>query len=237
MTASLSGPSNRVNFDPSLADLLNLLRKDIFLSFNCHAIATVQSFDSTNQSVTATINYQKVYQEADAVTGLYSQKPISYPIVIDCPVIVMKGGLAALTFPIAQGDSCLLLFNDRDIDGWIATGGVAAPQSQRLHAFNDAIALVGLSPFSAPILAYDTDRAVLSNDQAKVAVGPSLIEISNNVTDLKTCLNDLITALTTLTTAMSSATPSTVVAAIATPSGAATTALNLVKTTIGDLLQ
>ena len=49
----------------------------------------------------------------------------SYPVLTDCPVFSVSGGAGCLTMPVAAGDPCLVLFNDRDMDGWFATGDIA----------------------------------------------------------------------------------------------------------------
>lgn len=196
-----TSPLNRTNVNPTLQDVLNLLKKDILLNLNCHAIATVQSFDPVTQTLSATLNYKKTYLAPDAVTGVYSQISVNYPILQQCPVIVLQGGIGSLTFPIAAGDTCLLLFNDRDIDDWFTSGQVGPVATPRLHAFSDAIALVGLSPLVDPIINYDPARVVLSLGTTKVAVGDSKVEISNALFTLNGLLQDLVTEVKNLVNA------------------------------------
>lgn len=189
---------NKVPNEPSLSDLLSLLKKDIMLSLCAHHLGTVRSFDSVTQTATATINYKKTFFEFNEVSQTYSEKLVDYPTMLDCPVIVLGGGLSSLTFPISPGDECLVLFNDRDIDNWFA-GSVGGPvASSRFHSFSDAIILVGVHSLAKSIPTYDTIRAVLSNGQAMVGVGPSLIKIANNITTLNTLLQTLVTDLQTL---------------------------------------
>ena len=191
-------PLNKIPSDPTLMDVLNLHKKNILQGLNCHAIATVQSFDSTKQTLTATVNYTKTYFELDTVTKQYVPTQVNYPLLVDCPVVILSGGTCALTFPISQGDECLILFNDRDMDNWFASGSTTGPvATARLHSFSDAIALVGLNSTPNVIQNYDTTRAVLSNGTTLVGVGESLIKIANEMTTLKTVLNGLIDAIDT----------------------------------------
>lgn len=179
---------NKVIPDPDMKSLLDLFKQEIFISLNCHALATVQSFDSAKQTVKATLNYKRSF----------GGKLSDYPVLVDVPIIILTGGKAALTMPIASGDTCLILFNDRDIDNWFSGGQVAALASQRMHSFSDGIALIGLRSSKNPVDDYDEDRAVLKNDKAKVAVGASLIEISNNLYNLNSILQELVTEINTL---------------------------------------
>lgn len=192
--------ANLAQNDPSLRDLLDQLKKEILLTLSSHHIGTIQSFDKTNQTATVTINYKKTIFRLDASTGLYNGVLIDYPILIDCPVIALGGGDSALTFPIEEGDECLVLFNDRDFDNWFSGSLTSAPATPRLHSFSDAIILVGLRSLPNSLEAYDMVRAVLRNGSAMVGVGPTLIKIANNTTTLNTLLQTLVTDIKTLVT-------------------------------------
>jgi len=199
-------PLNAVPSDPSLKDLLDLLKKDILLSINTHHVGTIQSFNSAKQTATATVNYPKTYYQLNAVTGLYNPVLVNYPLLVDCPVICLGGGTTALTFPIQTGDECLVLFNDRAIDNWFSGGAGAALSSPRLHSFSDGLILVGLRSLGKVISNYDSTRAVLRNGTTLVGVGPSLVKIANQQTTLNTLLQSLISNVQSLVSAASSIT-------------------------------
>lgn len=193
--------------EPTLADLLNLFQKQILLDLNCHAIAQIQSFNAANQTVTATIMYKKSYLRKSA-DGTSSLQLIDYPILLDVPLIVLGGGPVKLTMPVAKGDECLILFNDRNIDNWFQSGQVGAVADGRLHSFSDGLALVGLSSLANSIEAYDTVRALLTNGTVKLGVNPSTnkVTLENGTTSLKTQLQNLCTQLSNLTSALSALT-------------------------------
>lgn len=176
--------------DPSLRELLDVIKEEVMIEINCHKLGTIQEFNFADQVCKATINYKK------KLNG----QLISYPVLIDCPAIILTGGKAGLTFPIKVGDTCLALFNDEDIDNWFSSGQVSDVSTPRRHAFTDAVVLVGVRSLQNKLAAYDTERAVLFNDKAKVAVGPSLIEISNDMTSLLQIINGLIDLLKTAVT-------------------------------------
>lgn len=190
---------SRKNTEPALMDVLNLLKKDIMLNLNCHAIAQVQSFDSAKQTISATMMYQKTFfTKGDGET--YSQVLKDYPILLDVPIVVMGGGNGHLTFPIAQGDECLILFNDRSIDNWFKSGQVVPVASSRLHSFSDGIAIVGLNSLKNSISNYDSARAVLFNGTTGVGVGAEKVKIYNQITTLNTLMASLIDAINAITT-------------------------------------
>lgn len=168
---------NQIPCDPDLADALNLLKKEILLGFNAHHVGTVQSFDSVRQVATATVNYKKTYFQLNAVSGLYNPVLVDYPLAVDCPAISLGGGAGAITFPVAQGDECLMLFNDRDLNTWFAGNPGAAVATGRLHAFSDAILLVGVRSLANVLKNYDTVRAVLRGGSAVIGANTSTNKI------------------------------------------------------------
>lgn len=193
---------NRTNSDVTFTDALNILKRNIFLNFNCHAIATIQSFDAETQLVTVSINYKKTFLRADPATGVYRNVLQEYPPVLDCPIICLQGGGSALTFPITQGDTCILLFNDRDMDAWHHTGQVGAINTQRLHSFADAIALVGIRSGNNPIPDYDPLNIGIK------ATGEARVKIYNDADTLNGLLQNLTTELQNLTSAIAAITVS-----------------------------
>lgn len=205
---------NIANSRPTLKDTLDLLAREIGLSTNCHALATVQSFDPDQQSVTATINYKKSFIQAN-LDGTTSTRLEDYAILVDCPVVIMQGGKGALTFPIEEGDTCLILFNDRDMDTWVQSGQIDAPPTSRLHSFSDGIALVGVRPFSKALSSYEEDRIALKTKLGTmISIGrdggphTGKVRVANAATNLGFILDTFLTSL-------SSATDPVVVAAAA----------------------
>jgi hypothetical protein len=91
--------------------------------------------------------------------GAFVSKEI--PLLRDCPVCWQGGGGAIATFPIAEGDECLVVFAARNIDSWFKNGSAAPgalwdPPSGRMHDLSDGFALVGVR--SMPN-AFDIDPA------------------------------------------------------------------------------
>ncbi len=215
--------------DPSLADLLKEQGRQLMLNMNCHALATIQSFNSDTQTVTATINYKRSMQRR-ATDGTYGIVYIDYPILLDVPVIILSGGAFQLTFPIAAGDTCMILFNDRDMDNWLESGQIGPVASPRLHSFADGVALIGLRPSSSPIANYDATRAKLFNGDTMVGVSAEKVKIANTLYTLNGLLQDLLTQIQAITvTCAAPASPSS------TPINAA--AISAIATQIGNLLE
>lgn len=174
-------PQNLIPNEMSLGDLLDLVKRDIFLSLNCHAIGTIQSFDSDKQTAQATINYKKTY--FDSELGSYKPVLVDYPQLIDCPVVVLGGGSGALTFPIAEGDECLVLFNDRDLDNWFGGSSGSAVATPRLHSFSDGLILVGVRSLANVIPSYAGNAVEIrtKDGSSKISVNTSTGAVTINV--------------------------------------------------------
>lgn len=67
----------------------------------------------------------------------------SLPLLIDVPVCFPNGGGFSLTFPIAAGDECLVVFAARCIDGWWQSGGVQGQAEARMHDLSDGFCIPG----------------------------------------------------------------------------------------------
>ena len=203
------------NFD--LADVLDAWKRSIFLDMNCHAVGKVKSFDSKTQIVSVQIVYTKQFTDIEDDSRLSSkivEKHEKYPILVDCPVMVLKGGGVSLKMPIKSGDECIVLFNDRSIDEWWDSGrNESNLDTNRLHTLTDAIAIVGLSSRPNALSGYSGTQAVLgdgsssikvgggeasiSGSSAQVSVG-SQVEIKNTAQNLKTILDALADAIQTV---------------------------------------
>ena len=163
---------------PNLASLLELFKGNLMMQLNCHQVGEIVSFDPSTQTAEVQIKMMKT-QNGELK---------DYAILLDCPCIVLSGGKGRLTFPISPGDSCLVLFNDRDIDNWFASGQKMQPRTERMHNYSDAIALVGLRNLQNKItdyvsdgtqLKYGNSTVTLKNGEVTIVDGSSTVVMSN----------------------------------------------------------
>lgn len=171
--------SKALNFGPKLtmASLMDLQKKGTMRQINCHQVGEIVSFDPATQTAEVKIK----------MSFLLNGEIKEYPLLLDCPCIILAGGEGALTLPIKAGDSCLVLFNDRDMDNWYSGGQTMPPRTDRLHDFSDAIALVGLRNKKNQIsgylaqgteLKYGSSTIKLENGKVTVTNGTSTVEVN-----------------------------------------------------------
>lgn len=184
-------PQNPVP-NPDLTALLDRMRLRVFLELNCHQWGIVKSFNAAAQ--TATVQVAVLRQVADTTTDPATLVPKAYPILLDVPVMILTGGKAGVTLPIAVGDTCLLLFNDRDMDEFWNSGSVVIPNSSRAHDFSDALAIIGFRTKANALTAYDTTKAKFYNDTTFITLGTK-IKAANATQSLHDVLTSFVTAV------------------------------------------
>lgn len=154
-------------------------RRDTQLSINCTQIGTIQSFDRSTQLATIKIAMKQVvgYDE----TGAKILR--DYPLLLECPVFTMFGGDDVITMPISSGDSCIVLFNDRQIDEWLNFGDGRPPSVSRVHDISDGIAIVGIRPLVNSIPNYIGGGIGINH-----AGGNSKIDLVDDLIDMAAAL-------------------------------------------------
>lgn len=181
---------------PKLPQLLENKKTEVKTEINCMAVGTIQNFDTTDQTVTVTVNYlRQIYGGALSSSDVLNNSTQAYPQILKCPLMILTGGNSYLTFPITVGDTCLIFFNDRDIDNWWSTGSSSSvPNSARVHDLNDAIVFVGIRSLAKSLTQYNTLGPQLTNGNAFVSVEDK-IKLSVAGGTLKAALDSLMTAL------------------------------------------
>jgi hypothetical protein len=134
----------------------------------------VQRYDPATNTVDVQPAIQRTFQD-----GVQN-----FPLLEGVPVHFPGGGGWTVTFPIAAGDECLLIFSERCINYWHVTGELRPGENYRLHDPSDAFALVGIRSQPRALPAIQTDGMELRDDARStyIKLGPGGIEIKGNVT-------------------------------------------------------
>lgn len=139
--------------------------------------AIIMSYDANTRTITAQIAIQRVFTDGEGLSG-----PMNLPPCVDVPVIFPGGGGYEITFPVKEGDECLLLFSERCIDSWFVSGEPNVPADYRQHDLSDAIAIVGLKSLAK---ATPTDNAGMNIGSATNKISITDDDISITVNDVK----------------------------------------------------
>lgn len=135
------------------------------------------------------VSYNFVTQKATVQPALnqkYSDdEVVKLPIIHNVPVIHPASGNASITFPVKVNDTVLLVFAERSLEEWLQNGNQVAPDDPRQNDLTDAIALIGLNPFSNPSNAENNDDMLLCYDGSKIRLKPDgVIEAEATQIDL-----------------------------------------------------
>jgi hypothetical protein len=153
-------------------------------------VGVVQDYDANKRTCTV----------QPAVNGKIRQPDGSWvrtqlPLLKDCPVQFPCGGGVTLTFPVALGDECLVVFSSRCIDTWYARGFLSEgasiatpnpgndPPEYRMHNLSDGFALMGFRSLARQVPA-DPVNAVLTSDDggASISLNPTTHAVAIHTT-------------------------------------------------------
>lgn len=124
------------------------------------------------------------------------------PVISNVRVMWLESGGASLTFPVQRGDGCLLVFSESSLDRWLDEGGVVLADDVRRHSLQDAVAIMGLEPFSEGTQAENNEDVLLTFGDSRfrirgngdiemetgggvfrlTAAGDAVLEVDGNVT-------------------------------------------------------
>lgn len=155
----------------SQVEIIDLMQKKISSSIRVAMPAIIESYDYKTCKASIKIDMQELYHDDTA---------LDYPVISNVPVIFTRSGGASLTMPVTRGDTCLVMFLDRNINSWLLGSSRQKPQSTRMHHLNDAVAIMGLSPFTKPSSAVNNTDVLLSYDGSQVTLKPKgVVEIQS----------------------------------------------------------
>ncbi len=155
----------------------------------------IQSFDAV--AMTCVVQ-PSIMSRVSAKDGTVTD--LALPLLLDCPVQFPSGGGVTLTFPLAQGDECLVVFASRCIDSWWQSGGVQTQAEARMHDLSDGFVLAGVRSQPRVITNISTTAAQLRTDDgaAYIELDPAghvaKIKASNIILDGPVHITGITTA-------------------------------------------
>ena len=117
------------------------------------------------------VSFDKATQTASIQPALRRRKGnenIQLPILQDVPVYFMGGKSGGVTFPVASGDECLVVFADACIDAWFQNGTVSNVISVRQHDYSDGFAFVGFRSLPNKLTDFPDEPAFWGNKESDI---------------------------------------------------------------------
>lgn len=120
--------------DATQTELLEVAKRNAMVDTRVSLPAKIIAFDKATKTATVEICMQMV---------LGDDSFEDYPPLVDCPCVFTRGGGFHAVHPYSAGDSGLVLFSDRCLDGWFESGKTAPPMDYRIHSLSDAYFIGG----------------------------------------------------------------------------------------------
>ena len=131
-----------------------------------------------------------VIESYDSETGLARVRPSlkersgsetqasSYPIITGVPVVFPRTKTVGIKLPLKRGDSGVILFSERSLERWIASGGGEVdPEDTRKFHLSDGMFIPGLYPKGQTLRGKgSSDDLELINGTTSIMVKPDGFE-------------------------------------------------------------
>ncbi|WP_079218937.1 Gp138 family membrane-puncturing spike protein [Herbaspirillum robiniae] len=157
--------------ETALREAFDGLRSGIWTALPC----IIESFDAVAQTCSAQPTIKMLVRQLDGTIS-----SASLPLLLDCPVQFPGAGGCSLTFPVAQGDECLVVFASRCIDSWWQSGGVQEQAELRMHDLSDGFAVLGFRSRPRALPNISATSAQLRSDD-----GATFIDLNSETGEIK----------------------------------------------------
>jgi hypothetical protein len=147
-----------------LLELLDSIISNKLANLNFCQPASIISYDYRTK---------KAVVQPDLNTKYNDGEIIEMPQIHNVPVVHPAAGRASITFPVEVGDKVLLLHSQRSLEDWLKNGNKQTPDDPRQFDLTDAVAIIGLFPFSSTSAAENNTDLLISYDGSKVKLKPS----------------------------------------------------------------
>lgn len=147
----------------NISELLNVIIANKLADVNICIPAKIVSyqFKTRKASVQPLIN-QKYNDDEELVL----------PVIHNVPVMHPCSGGASIIMPVDVGDIVQLTFSQSSLEEWLQNGEQVTPDDPRQNDLTDAIAQLGLRPFSQEVVATSADDLVIDYDGSTITMHP-----------------------------------------------------------------
>lgn len=144
--------------EPTLSTLIIDAIQSRLLDFHVMLPCKITKYTASENTVEVAILLKDQQPNLDGTVEL-----AEFPPILDVPVMFQRCAGGWLTWPLAVGDTGMVLFADRSLSNWSQTakGEIVDPKDLGMHNFSGAVFIPGLTPPKNPIESPDEDNVVL----------------------------------------------------------------------------
>jgi hypothetical protein len=159
-------------------ELLNIVMANRIADMHICMPGKITEYDYTKQRAKVQPALNQTYNDGEEIV---------LPIIHNVPVIHPAAGGASITFPVNVGDNVLLVFSERSLEEWLNVGDKVTPDDPRQNNLTDAVAHLGLNPFSTTSPAANNTDLLIKYDGSEVKLKPSgIIDINATEANITT---------------------------------------------------
>lgn len=160
--------------DPTLTDVLSLLKRSVQADVRTHIPARVITYNVDTQEASVSVESLTVIPNRNDPTDRNAETVLP-PIRIDGVQVAWQRTAAGyVTFPLLPGDTGYLEIFDRSIDTWRKAGVAADPGLDHMHNLSDCVFVPGLWSKVNPIPATDQTASVFHGTLMKIGRAATL---------------------------------------------------------------
>ena len=182
--------------DPTLAEALADAFEARLLDVHVSMICRVTAYDASTQRVSVQAVNQRAYVDESDETQVEN-----FPVFQDVPVAFAGTATDNITWPIAVGDTCVVVFSENSNGAWLRRGGGPIdPQDYRRHSLSDGTAWFGVRDFAHPLRLVPTDAVVITA-ATELRLGDQSASGAAAAVALRSTLDEFMSVLSTVTDA------------------------------------
>lgn len=132
------------------SDVLDARFDAALLDLHTALPGVVKSYDATKQVADIQPTIKRIDRDENGTKVV-----LDPPVISSVPILWPRAGGYFVTFPLAPGDSVLLVFCESELGAWLDSGQVAHPGDEGRHTLSGAVAIPGLFPVAGALGAGD----------------------------------------------------------------------------------
>jgi len=181
----------------SLSEILQKAIDENLVNLHTAMPGIIESYDEDTQLANVQPALKRVFN--------IDQSAVELPIITMVPVLFPRTESSSIHFPVKKGDRVLLIFNERDIDAYVNSGGgffgaftskIVEPESKRRHHLKDAVAILGFFPQKDSFSVNDPNAIEIVNRIGRFSVKETgKFEMTNQVVELVDLISQTIALL------------------------------------------
>lgn len=172
---------------PTLAEVIKDAVDAKIMDMRTAMPGIITAYDKASQTATVQPVFKRKY--GDGTTG-------DPPQIYKVPIAHPRAGDAFIHLPVAVGHTVLLVFSDRSLEKWMASGKVNDPEDNRAHHMSDAIAIPGGYASATAANVHNSEDIIIKNGngvEIRVKTNGHL-EVRNSSQELIKILDEWISA-------------------------------------------